>query len=255
MASEKKPPVKRTVVPASKGKTGAAAAKDTAGSGGEQVSEKTPRQRATGLRLLALLFWLIAIALEVVVILFFNGTLYIPGNEMVYLIGGIVLILIFVIVGSQLWKKANRIDPVSRENKIKFFLWNQMGLIAAVVAFFPLVILLLQNKEMDKKTRQTLAIVAVVAFLIAGAFSIDYNPVSSEDLEQAKSDSYTLSDGTVYWTRWGKKYHFDLDCYTLGRSAVIYEGTMEEAFEANRTSPCSVCAMAHSASGEEEEEE
>ena len=162
----------------------------------------------------------------------------------------IAIILIFVIIGSQLWKKANRIDPVSRKNKLKFFLWNQMGLIAAVIAFFPLVILLLQNKELDRRTRQTLAIVAVVAFLIAGAFSIDYNPVSSEDLDQAKSDSYILSDGTVYWTRWGKKYHFDLDCYTLSRSAVIYEGTIEEAFEANRTSPCSVCAVVQS--GEEE---
>lgn len=250
MANDKKPPVKRTVVPANKAKTKAAAGKTTTGSNDEHVVEKTPRQRATGKRLLAVLFWLIAIAFEVAVILLFNGTLYIPGNEMVYMIVGIAIILIFVIIGSQLWKKANRIDPVSRKNKLKFFLWNQMGLIAAVIAFFPLVILLLQNKELDKRTRQTLAIVAVVAFLIAGAFSIDYNPVSSEDLDQAKSDSYILSDGTVYWTRWGKKYHFDLDCYTLSRSAVIYEGTIEEAFEANRTSPCSVCAVVQS--GEEE---
>jgi hypothetical protein len=83
------------------------------------------------LRLLAVLFWLIAIAFEAAVILLFNGTLYIPGNEMVYLVGGIVLILIFVIIGSQFWKKANRIDPVSKKNKLKFYLWNQMGLIAA----------------------------------------------------------------------------------------------------------------------------
>jgi hypothetical protein len=93
----------------------------------------------------------------------------------------------------------------------------------------------------------------VVAFLIAGAFSIDYNPVSSEDLEQAKSDSYILSDGTCYWTRWGRKYHFDLECYTLSRSPVIYKGTIEEAFEANRTSPCAVCAVVQA--GEEDEEE
>ncbi len=249
MADSKKQPVERTVVPAKKAK------KKATGSNGEQVVEKTPRQRATGLRLLAVLFWLIAIACEAFVILLFNGTLYIPGNEMVYLIGGIVLILIFVIIGSQLWKKANRIDPVSKKNKLKFYLWNQMGLIAAVIAFFPLVILLLQNKELDKRTKQILGIVAVVAFLIAGAFSIDYNPVSAEDLEQAKQDSYVLSDGTCYWTRWGRKYHFDLDCYTLSRSSVIYEGTIEEAFEANRTSPCSVCAVVQAGEEDEEEEE
>lgn len=253
MASEKKPPVKRTVVPANKSKA-RTAGKTADGSKGDPVIEKTPKQRAAAMRLFAVLLWLIAIASEVAVILLFNGTIYIPGNEMVYMIAGIALILIFVVIGSQLWKKANRIDPVSKENKLKFYLWNQMGLIAAVIAFFPLVILLLQNKELDKKTKQVLTIVAVIAFLIAGAFSIDYDPVSLEDLEQAKSDSQALSDGTVYWTRWGKKYHFDLDCYTLGRSAVIYEGTIEEAFEANRTSPCSVCAVVHS-SGEEEEEE
>ncbi len=253
MSNGKKPPVKRTVVPANKAKAKATQQKAATATTDEPIVGKTPRQRATGMRLLALLFWLIAIACEVTVIFLFNGTLYVPGDVMIYMIAGIALILIFVVIGSQLWKKANRIDPASKENKIKFFLWNQMGLIAAVLAFFPLVILLLNNKDLDKKTRQTLSIVAVIALLIAGALSIDYNPVSSEDLEQARSDSYTLSDGTVYWTRWGKKYHFDLDCYTLGRSAVIYEGTMEEAFENNRTSPCSVCAVARS-DGEEEEE-
>ncbi|NLA27537.1 MAG: hypothetical protein GX878_09110 [Firmicutes bacterium] len=253
MANNKKPPVKRTVVPANKNK--ARVEGETADhSKGDPVIEKTPKQRAATMRLLAVLFWLVAIASEVVVILLFNGTLYIPGNEMVYMIAGIALILIFVVIGSQLWKRANRIDPVSKKNKLKFYLWNQMGLIAAVIAFFPLVLLLLQNKELDKKTKQVLTIIAVVAFLVAGVFSIDYNPVSSEDLEQAISDSQILSDGMVYWTRWGKKYHFDVDCYTLSRSAVIYEGTIEEAFEANRTSPCSICAVAHPGGGEEEEE-
>lgn len=117
MANTKKPPVERTVVPAKK-----ARAKAT-GSHGEQVVEKTPRQRATGMRLLAVLFWLIAIACEVFVIALFNGTLYIPeilNYEMAFLIGGIVLILIFVIIGSQLWKKANRIDPVSKKTSSNF---------------------------------------------------------------------------------------------------------------------------------------
>ena len=250
MADTKKQPVKKTVVPAKKAKAKAAASQD------EQVVEKTPRQRATGLRLLAVLFWLIAIAGEVFVIALFNGTLYLPeirDYENAFLIGGIVFILIFVVIGSQLWKKANRIDPISKKNKLKFYLWNQMGLIVAVIAFFPLVLFLLRNKELDKKTKQLLTVVAVIAFLIAGAFSIDYNPVSAEDLEQAKEDSYVLSDGTCYWTRWGRKYHFDLECYTLSRSAVIYEGTIEEAFEANRTSPCSVCAVVEE--GEESEVE
>ena len=45
MANEKKPPVKRTVVPANKAKAKAAAEKTATGSNDEHVVEKTPRQR------------------------------------------------------------------------------------------------------------------------------------------------------------------------------------------------------------------
>ena len=43
--------------------------------------------------------------------------------------------LLFVIVGSVLWKKANRFNPASKKQKIKFFLQNQLGLIVSVIAF------------------------------------------------------------------------------------------------------------------------
>ena len=45
--------------------------------------------------------------------------------------------IICLIIGSLLWKKANHIDPASEKNKVKFFLWNNMGLIVAVFAFVP----------------------------------------------------------------------------------------------------------------------
>ena len=48
---------------------------------------------------------------------------------------------------------------------------------------------------------------------------------------------------TVYWTRFGKSYHLDPNCHTLMRSSKVYQGTIEEAFEANRTDPCDFCAL------------
>jgi len=210
------------------------------------------KKKANGLRIGAVVLWVVAIAFEVLTILVLNGTLYIPSNPdtifntTTYIIVGIVLDLICVIIGSQLWKKANRLDPCSEKNKLKFFLWNQMGVIAAVVAFFPLVLLLLKEDDLDEKTKKILTIIAAVAMLLSVGTSIDYNPVSAEDLAQAQSDAYEYSiDGeTCYWTSFGRCYHFNPDCHTIINSNPVYTGTVAEAFEANRSKPCSYCATA-----------
>lgn len=204
------------------------------------------KKRAKGLRWGAVLLWLAGLAFEVLTILLINGTFYIPGNnKMAYLIIGIVLDLACVIAGSQLWKKANRLDPASEKNKVKFFLWNNLGVIASLIDFVPLVVLLLKDDELDEKTKKIASIVAVVAALAAVGTSVDYNPVSAEDLAAAQQDAevYTY-DGTVYWTQFGKCYHFDDNCQSLRNSASIYTGTIEEAFEAKRSKPCSFCADA-----------
>ncbi len=211
-----------------------AAAKDGGG--------KTPKGRATGMRIISVVLWLVAIVFEVLVISLLNGMLYIPGNEIMWLIIGIALDLICVIIGSLLWKKANRIDPASEKNKVKFFLWNNMGVIASVLAFLPLIIILLTNKNLNAKTKKIVSIVAAIALVAAIGFSFDYNPVSSEDLAQAKGDAAIQGVQTVYWTQWGRSYHYDPDCHTLMNSANVYQGTIEQAFEANRTDPCDFCA-------------
>ncbi|MBE6758762.1 MAG: hypothetical protein E7554_01540 [Ruminococcaceae bacterium] len=201
------------------------------------------KKRAKGFRIGAVALWVLAIAFEVLTILIINGTMYLGENKMLYIIIGLVLDLICVFVGSQLWKKANHIDPCSKKNKLKFFLWNQMGVIAAVVAFFPLLILLLKEDDLDPKVKKILSIIAAVITLLAVGTSIDYSPASLEDLAQAKDDSQVYSiDGTAYWTMFGKCYHFNPECHTIKNSANRFEGTVEEAFEANRHKPCSYCA-------------
>jgi len=204
------------------------------------------KKRALGMRIGAAVLWVLAVAFEVLTILAINKTLYIPEEDkMGWLIVGVVLDLICVFAGAMLWKKSNRIDPASEKNKIKFFLWNQMGLIAALIAFVPLVVILLKDKELDEKTKKIVSIVAVIAALLAVGTSIDYTPVSQEDLIEAQADVAEYSvDGTVYWTRFGRCYHLDEDCHTIRNSEEVYPGTVKEAFEFNREKPCYYCADA-----------
>lgn len=236
MATErKKAPVERRIVKAAGAEGSGVKADRPAGEAGT-VSKKGD---AKGLRIGAALAWAFAIAAEAVTITFLNGYIYVPGDIAVWLIGGIVVDLIFVVVGSLLWKKANDLAPASGKNKLKFFLWNNMGLIVALVAFVPLVVLLLNNKKLDKKTKQLATIVAAVALVVAGLFSVDWNPVSAE--QQAALEG-KLSGQQVYWTQFGRRFHVDPDCSTLSRSATLFEGSVDEAVEANRGTPCAVCS-------------
>lgn len=210
----------------------------------EAVIPPEQKKKALGMRIGAVVLWLLAVACEVLVILMLNKTLYVPEEKkMLWLIVGIAVDLVCVFAGAMLWKQSNRIDPASEKNKVKFFLWNQMGLIAALVCFVPLIIILLKDKELDEKTKKIVSIVAVVAALLAVGTSIDYTPVSAEDLAAAQEDVEMYSvDGTVYWTRFGKSYHLDSECHTIMNSKDVYYGSIEEAFEANREDPCDYCA-------------
>lgn len=206
-----------------------------------QLSPPPIKKSATGKRIAAVILWVLALAAEVGAILMLNGRWYIPEDQKMYwLIGALVIDLILVIIGSQLWKKSNRLDPASKQSSVKFFLWNNMGFIAAVVCFLPVVILLLANKDLDAKTKKIVTVVAVIALILASVFSIDFNPVSAEELAEAQQ---TVGNGSVYWTQFGKSYHLDPNCHTLMRSSKVYQGTIEEAFEANRTDPCDFCAL------------
>ena len=87
-----------------------------------------PKKRATTRRIRAIVCWIVAIAFEVIGILQLTNVInWFSGLELsTFLIICIVLDLIFVIIGSLLWKKANHIDPISEENKTKFWIWNNL---------------------------------------------------------------------------------------------------------------------------------
>lgn len=216
-----------------------------AAAGGEgktehKLQEAKPTGNASGLRIGAVLLWVAALVFEILAVLILFGKIHMTFLPVMWqLIIMLVLDLACVIIGAQLWKKANHIDPASEKNKLKFWLWNNMGVIACVIAFVPIIILMLTNKELDKKTKAICTVVAIIALLIGGVASYDWNPVSEEQLETAVEE---LGDTTVYWAPFGKVYHTHEDCQALNRSESLTYGTVEQAIEANRTKLCSFCA-------------
>ncbi|MBQ4505945.1 MAG: hypothetical protein II971_01690 [Firmicutes bacterium] len=212
-----------------------------------KMKEAKPVGSASGLRWGAVILWILGLAFEICAFLVLQGKINLNFMPSMYqLIGFIVLDLIAVVIGSHLWKKANHIAPASEANKVKFWLWNNLGLIASIVCFLPIVILLLTNKDLDKKTKTIATVVAIIALLIGGASSIDYNPVSSE---QQQAAIQALGDEVVYWAPFGKVYHTHEDCGSLNQSDSLTYGTVEQAIAANRTRLCSFCARRDNITG------
>ena len=197
-------------------------------SSGKNVVPAKKNENATGLRIGAVVLWLLAIACEVMAILVFTGKVELPLPIPTAWIAVIfiVLDLIFLIIGSQLWKRANHKDPVSEKNKTKFWLWNNMGVIVAIVAFLPLLIIALTDKNADKESKKIVAIAAAIALVIGGLCGIDYHPMSEEKANTAEA---VLQDTNVYWTSGGSRYHLDEDCQALANSAELKVGTVDEA--------------------------
>lgn len=194
-----------------------------------------------GLRIGAVVCWVLAIACEILCILALTNYFYPPFNKTAFLIIGILLDLGLAIAAAQMWKKANRIKPMSEKNKVLFYLWSELGVIMACICFIPLIILLIKDKNLDKKSKLIVTIIAVVALLITGVASADFDPISAE--EKAEAEAVVTQD--VFWSTFGHKYHTEQDCQAIANSATLYQGTVTEAIESGRTSLCAFCAKRH----------
>lgn len=204
-----------------------------------------PKKRATCRRIRAIVCWVLAIVCEVIAILRLTDVINWFSNWLTieaFLIIFILLDLIFVIIGSQLWKKANHIDPASEKNKTKFWIWNNLWTILSIIAFLPIIILVFLDKDLDKKSKGLVGGIAIAALAIAGLTSYDWNPVSMEWLEQAQKEVLQVSpSGTVYWAEHSKKYHVNPDCRAFSNSETVYEWTVADAYERWLTDPCRIC--------------
>lgn len=206
-----------------------------------QASDES-KAKAKQFRLFALLAWIIAISCQVFAIL-----KLISNETLVWLIVVIVIILATAITGSMLWKKANKLDPASEKDKVKFFFQNQFGAIMGVLSFLPLVIFIFMNKDIDGKTKGIAGSIAVVAMMAAGITGIDFNPPSVEKYtKEINEQTNTLKDlnvaDNVYWTKAGNKYHIFEDCYHISNRKVKTNGTIKESWENKGISElCKTC--------------
>jgi hypothetical protein len=141
------------------------------------------KSAATRLRIFAAIAWIVAIGTEIAGIVLLRQHKFDHGN-LPLLIGLLVVIAIFAIGGSLMWKAANRHDPARESDTARFFVQNQLGAIITVIAFLPLIVLILMDKDMDPKNKKIAGGVGIVLAAIAAFIGIDFNPPSVEQYTQ-----------------------------------------------------------------------
>ena len=141
------------------------------------------KSKAKKLRLFAGGSWIVAIGTEIAGIVLLLKNTFDSGN-MWLLIGLLVVIAIFAMAGSMMWKAANRHDPASQGEKFRFFVQNQLGAIITIIAFLPLLALIFMDKDMDPKTKKVAGGVGVALAALATVVGIDFDPPSVEQYTQ-----------------------------------------------------------------------
>ena len=197
--------------------------------------------KATQLRIIAVILWVLGIAAQIGAI----ALLFKVPISMLWIIILIAVDLVCVIIGSILWKKSNRLDPASKKDKLKFFMQSQLGLVTAIIAFLPLVVFIFTSKNLDGKQKGILGGIAVAALVIAGLVGTDFNPPSQEEYaEQGNRVEWLKGNNEVFWTKSGTVYHLYDDCSHINsnRTDEIFAGTVAQARELkNITKLCKTC--------------
>jgi len=236
----------------------------------EPTWQPKPEDRASAnrLRLIAIILWVLAIALECVVIfglLFKQGVQVDSGDgagpvqkypfmgamlsqTMLFVLAIVFIVIcgILAIVASQLWKKANRLDPASTKDPVRFFIQNQLGAIISVIAFLPLVILVLLSKNLQGAQK---GIVAAVAVVVLGAATWSGVSTNSPSVEQYATDSAITvavnGTDTVYWVKGSDVYHLCSTSSYLNQPSKdnqIYSGTTAQGAAAVKNHSLTVVA-------------
>ena len=141
------------------------------------------KSAATRLRLFAALAWIVAIGGEIAVIVLLFRHKFDHGN-LPLLIGLLVGIAIFAIAGNMIWKAANRLDPAHESDKSRFFFQNQLGAIITLIAFLPLIFLILNDKNLDPQTKKVAGGVGALLAVVATLIGVSYQPPSAEQYTQ-----------------------------------------------------------------------
>lgn len=148
------------------------------------------KSAARWLRIFALLSWAVAIGGEVAGIYLLKQHKFDSGN-LPLLIGILVGIAVFAIAGSMLWKAANRRNPASKADAFRFFVQNQLGAIITLIAFLPLIVLILMDKDMDPKNKQIAGGIGAVLAVLATLIGVNFEPPSVEQYTQDMNECAT----------------------------------------------------------------
>lgn len=217
--------------------TAAEKAADTTGtSGATWTPTPEAKKKATTFRIIAIVLWLLAIGTEAFAIFY---VLKQNPISTVLLIIVLVVIAALAIGGSLLWKQANRLDPASKSDKVRFFVQNQLGVIISAIAFIPLIILIFTNKNMSGGQKALTGIIAIVLLAASGTVGASVNPPSTE---QYASETQQVQDANggqnlVYWTKSGKVFHLCAAVSAVNlqsKDNKIYSGTVAEAHAAGK---------------------
>lgn len=223
--------------------------------GDDRTWRATPEaeSKAKTFRIIALVLWALSIAIElggIFGLLLNKGILEastsvddkgvlvadesFPTWAFATLIGLLVVMAILTIIGSQLWKKAQELDPPSSANGISFFLKSQLGAIIPLIAFVPIIVLIFLNKDMSKQQKGWAGGVGIVLAVVAVALGVNYDPPSIEKYTAEKQAVVQLlGKDEVYWAGSGKVYHVCGNVSDLSNSAVT-SGTTAQAVEAGK---------------------
>jgi hypothetical protein len=202
------------------------------------------KAQAVRLRIIALGLWLFAIVLELVAILWLLRP---PFDELVanqgfpqwrwwLLLGFIAVIGVLAIIGSQLWKKANRHDPASKKEPVKFFIQNQLGAFISLLAFLPLIVMIFLNKDMDKKQKGIAGAAGIVVAIIATALGVDFKPLSQEQAAvESQVVTQLVGEDLVWWSAGGGVVHLCEGVSDLQNAKTpLASGPIDSAFAAGK---------------------
>ncbi|WP_024332836.1 hypothetical protein [Gordonia hirsuta] len=217
----------------SRAQRGAEVAAHKTVSGGSFVASPEAKSTALKLRIVAMVLWLVAIGLEIFTIVW--ALLPEKPVNTWLIIGLIIAIAVLTLGGSLLWKKANRYDPASEKDKVRFFVQNQLGVIMTVLAFLPLIVLIFLDKDMDGKQKGILGAVAIIVAVVVGVFSYDKDAPSVEQYSvEANVVKELTGKDEVFWTKGGSVFHVCETVPDFSRSTDIQRGTVAQAHEAGK---------------------
>ena len=202
------------------------------------------KAQSTRLRIIALVLWVVAIALEAVAIFWvlrppieqLAAARGFPQWRWWLLIGFLVVIGLLSVIGSILWKKANHLDPASEKEPIRFFVQNQLGAIIALIAFVPLIIVIFLNKDMNTQQKGIAGAVGIVVALVAVFMGIDFKPLSKE---QAAVESQVVTklvgQDLVWWSQGGNVVHLCKEASDLQNvKTPVESGPIKQALDGGK---------------------